>query len=78
MGNSHLRGFDVLSFLTQSAGAGMLAGAKDNRVKSMRGQHIPMTGLVLQRVAYGFFSSVAIRYHLKVKVPLPENARGAE
>jgi len=48
------------------------SSAKDSRVKSMRGKYIPVAGLVLQRVACGLLSSVAIRYHLKVKVPLSE------
>jgi hypothetical protein len=60
-------GFDVISFLTQSAGAAMLAGAKDDRKRSLLGQHILMGGLVLQLVAFGFFTAVAVRFHLKMR-----------
>jgi hypothetical protein len=60
-------GFDVLSFLTQSAGAGMLAGAKDDRKKGLLGQHILMAGLVMQLVTLGFFSAIAVRFHVKMR-----------
>jgi len=59
-------GFDVISFLTQSAGAGLLSSAKDDRKKSELGQHIVMGGLVIQLVAFGFFTAIAVRFHLKV------------
>lgn len=61
-------GFDVLSFLTQSAGAAMLASARDDRDKSELGQHIVMGGLVLQLVAFGFFTAVAVRFHMKMRM----------
>lgn len=60
-------GFDVISFLTQSAGAGLLSSAKDDRKKSENGQHIVMGGLVIQLVAFGFFTAVAVRFHMKVR-----------
>jgi len=60
-------GFDVVSFLTQSAGAAMLAGAKEDIKKSNPGEHIVMGGLVLQLVAFGFFTAVAARFHLKME-----------
>lgn len=60
-------GFDVVSFLTQSAGAAILAGAKEDVKKSNTGQNIVIGGLVLQLIAFGFFTAVAIRFHLKMK-----------
>ncbi|KAE9366362.1 RTA1-domain-containing protein [Stipitochalara longipes BDJ] len=60
-------GFDVVSFLTQSAGAAMLAGSKDDIKKSNTGQHIVIGGLVLQLVAFGFFTAIAVSFHLKMK-----------
>ena len=59
--------FDLFSFLTQSAGSAMLAGAKEDIKKSNTGEHIVMGGLVLQLVAFGFFTAVAARFHLKMK-----------
>lgn len=59
--------FDVLSFLTQSAGAAMLATAKNNVSKSKTGQNIVIGGLVIQIVAFGFFSAAAVRFHQKMK-----------
>jgi len=46
--------FALVSFLTQSAGAAMLAGAKEDIKKSYTGEHMVMEGLVLQLVALGF------------------------
>lgn len=60
-------GFDVISFLTQSAGAGLLSSAKDDRKKSETGQHIVMGGLVIHLIAFGFFTAVAVRFHLKMR-----------
>jgi hypothetical protein len=74
-------GFDVISFLTQSAGAGILSSAKDNRNKSETGQHIVMGGLVIQLIAFGFFTAIAVRFHLKVRrlqVPTNFNSRARE
>lgn len=58
--------FDVLSFLTQSAGAAMLAGAKNDIKKSNTGESIVIGGLILQLVAFGFFSAAAVRFHIKM------------
>lgn len=58
--------FDVLSFLTQSAGAAMLAGAKNDIKKSQTGENIVIGGLILQLVAFGFFSAAAVRFHVKM------------
>jgi hypothetical protein len=60
-------GCDVVSFLTQSAGAAMLAGAKDDVKQSNTGQHIVIGGLVLQLVAFGFFTAIAVSFHLNMK-----------
>jgi hypothetical protein len=57
----------VISFVTQFAGAAMLADAKEDRKGSILGQHILMGGLVLQLVAFGFFAAVAVRFHLKMR-----------
>jgi len=58
--------FDILSFLTQTAGAAMLATAKDDKSKSKTGQYIVIGGLVIQIVAFGFFSAAAVRFHRKM------------
>jgi hypothetical protein len=59
--------FDVLSFLTQSAGVAILSGAKDNRKQSKTGQDIVLPGLLMQLAACGFFSAVAVRFHVKMR-----------
>jgi RTA1 like protein len=60
-------GFDMVSFPTQSVGAAMLAGANGDVRKSNTGQHIVIGGLILQLVAFGFFTAIAVRFHLKMK-----------
>lgn len=45
----------------------MLAGAKDDRRKGARGRSILMTGLLLQLLAFGFFTAITIRFHLKLR-----------
>lgn len=60
-------GFDVISFLTQSAGAAMLAGSNGDIRKSDTGEKIVIGGLILQLIAFGFFTAAAVRFHLKLK-----------
>ncbi|KAL3420633.1 RTA1 domain protein [Phlyctema vagabunda] len=60
-------GFDVVSFLTQSAGAAILAGAKGDSKKSNTGENIVTAGLILQLVAFGFFTAAAVRFHVKMR-----------
>jgi hypothetical protein len=45
----------------------MLLVAKEDMKKSNTGEHIVMGGLVLQLVAFGFFTAVAARFRLKMK-----------
>ncbi|KAM0354304.1 hypothetical protein ACHAPU_001348 [Fusarium lateritium] len=56
---------DVLSFLAQSAGGGMLATAKDkDSVK--RGENIIVGGLIIQILFFGFFMVVTLIFHLRI------------
>ncbi|KAF4457377.1 hypothetical protein F53441_706 [Fusarium austroafricanum] len=56
---------DVMSFLAQSAGGGMLATAKDkNAVK--RGENIIVGGLGIQIIFFGFFVIVTLIFHLRI------------
>ncbi|GKU04484.1 rta1 protein [Fusarium langsethiae] len=56
---------DVLSFLAQSAGGGMLATAKDkDGVK--RGENIIVGGLVIQILFFGFFMIVTLIFHVRI------------
>ena len=59
---------DILSFLTQSTGAGILAGAKNDMSKSKLGERVLMSGLILQVVAFGFFAALIVRFHVKMIV----------
>ncbi|KAG5662517.1 hypothetical protein KAF25_004935 [Fusarium avenaceum] len=56
---------DVLSFLAQSAGGGMLATAKD-RDAVKRGENIIVGGLGIQIVFFGFFMVVTLIFHLRI------------
>jgi hypothetical protein len=57
----------VISFLIQSAGAAMLAEAKGDKQKNLLRQHVHIKKLDGQLVAFGFFTAVAVRFHLKMR-----------
>ncbi|CAG9983982.1 unnamed protein product [Clonostachys byssicola] len=56
---------DVLSFLTQSGGGGMLAKAKTQSDMSM-GENIIMGGLFIQIIFFGFFIVVTYIFHRRI------------
>ncbi|CAG9952351.1 unnamed protein product [Clonostachys rosea f. rosea IK726] len=56
---------DVLSFLTQSGGGGMLAKAKTQADMSM-GENIIMGGLFIQIIFFGFFIVVTYIFHRRI------------
>ncbi|KAF4968709.1 hypothetical protein FSARC_3926 [Fusarium sarcochroum] len=56
---------DVLSFLAQSAGGGMLATAKDKDAVK-RGENIIVGGLGIQIIFFGFFMIVTLIFHLRI------------
>jgi hypothetical protein len=58
--------FDVISFIIQSTGAAMLAGATSSFSDIVHGQHIIIGGLLLQLSSFGFFTTVAVRFHIKL------------
>ncbi|KAM0380537.1 hypothetical protein ACHAPZ_000757 [Fusarium culmorum] len=57
---------DVLSFLAQSAGGGMLATAKDKDAVK-RGENIIVGGLIIQILFFGFFMIVTLIFHVRIK-----------
>ncbi|KAF2194575.1 RTA1 like protein [Zopfia rhizophila CBS 207.26] len=67
---------DVLCFLMQSTGGGLLAKAKKQDDVDM-GEHIILGGLVLQILMFGFFVVVAFKWHWRVDAkPTPEAKSG--
>jgi len=64
---------DVITFLIQSTGGGILASAKTDASKADLGNHILTIGLVLQVITFGFFTAASIRfvYKLKHKAAVP-------
>ncbi|CAF3449862.1 hypothetical protein SNK03_002393 [Fusarium graminearum] len=56
---------DVLSFLAQSAGGGMLATAKDKDAVK-RGENIIVGGLIIQILFFGFFMIVTLIFHARI------------
>jgi hypothetical protein len=64
---------DVITFLIQSTGGGMLASAKTDASEADLGNHILTIGLVLQVITFGFFTAASIRfvYKLKHKATVP-------
>ena len=59
-------GGDVLSFLAQSAGGGLLAKAKDKDDSKM-GEYIIIAGLGIQIAFFGFFSICACIFHYRIR-----------
>ncbi|KAF4546216.1 uncharacterized protein LTHEOB_4213 [Lasiodiplodia theobromae] len=58
---------DVVSFLAQSGGGGMMANAK-TAADQEKGQHIITVGLVIQIVFFGFFIIVAGLFHRRISM----------
>lgn len=56
-------GGDVLCFVTQAIGAGVIAAGGSTAL----GGDIVLAGLVLQIVVFGFFVSVGVRFHLRLR-----------
>jgi hypothetical protein len=56
---------DVLSFLAQSGGGGMLASAKSNDKVKM-GENMIVGGLLIQIVFFGFFMVVTVVFHMRI------------
>ncbi|KAF5631757.1 rta1 domain protein [Fusarium sp. NRRL 52700] len=56
---------DVMSFLAQSAGGGMLATAKTKSAVK-RGENIIVGGLGIQIIFFGFFMIVTLIFHLRI------------
>jgi hypothetical protein len=59
-------GGDVLSFLTQSAGGGLLSNAKTTSSVNL-GQNIITAGLGIQVAFFGFFVVVAMVFHRRIQ-----------
>ncbi|KAF1835833.1 RTA1 like protein [Decorospora gaudefroyi] len=57
---------DILCFLIQGGGAGMLVGAKDKDGVE-RGENIILGGLILQIMIFGFFLVVASVWHVRLQ-----------
>ncbi|KAH8593539.1 RTA1 like protein-domain-containing protein [Bisporella sp. PMI_857] len=57
---------DVLSFLAQSSGGGMLAKAKNQKDKDL-GEHIITGGLGIQILFFGFFIICAGIFHYRIR-----------
>ncbi|KAH6670137.1 putative RTA1 domain protein [Halenospora varia] len=55
---------DVLSFLAQAAGGGMMAQKTESSVKN--GQRLILIGLVLQLIFFGLFILVSITFHRRM------------
>lgn len=59
-------GGDILCFLTQLVGAGMLSGANDLSGKK-RGERVILVGLILQIVIFLFFLLTALMFHKRMR-----------
>jgi hypothetical protein len=57
---------DVVCFLIQALGAGILSNADDKKKKDL-GQNIILVGLVVQIIAFGLFMIVGVVFHLRVR-----------
>ena len=57
---------DVLCFVVQGAGGGILAGAKNHSQENL-GENVILTGLILQIVIFAFFIIVAAMFLLRMK-----------
>ncbi|KAK0390583.1 hypothetical protein NLU13_0087 [Sarocladium strictum] len=57
---------DVISFMTQGAGGGILATADGNESKSKLGGNLIVGGLCIQLVVFGFFIIVTALFHRRM------------
>ncbi|KAH7210049.1 RTA1 like protein-domain-containing protein [Fusarium oxysporum] len=57
---------DVLSFLAQSGGGGMLASAK-NKDSIKMGENMIVGGLLIQILFFGFFMVVTVVFHMRIR-----------
>ncbi|KAH6683481.1 RTA1 like protein-domain-containing protein [Plectosphaerella plurivora] len=57
---------DVISFVTQLAGGGILASAKDKKGNDM-GKLVIIIGLGIQLIFFGFFFVVTIAFHERIR-----------
>lgn len=64
---------DVLSFVTQGSGAGLMAGGTE--AKMLAGEHIVVGGLVLQIVSFSLFIVVAVVFHRRILRQPTEQSR---
>jgi hypothetical protein len=71
---------DVITFLIQCAGGGLLASANSDQSKANLGSHILVVGLVLQVITFGFFAvaSMWFVYKMKHQRELPIEAKYSE
>ncbi|WQF89968.1 Putative RTA-like protein [Colletotrichum destructivum] len=53
---------DVISFITQLAGGGILASADDKKTNDL-GKYVILVGLAIQIIFFGFFFVVTIAFH---------------
>ena len=58
---------DVITFLIQCTGGGLVASANSNQSKANLGSHILVVGLVLQVITFSFFAAASIWFVYKMK-----------
>ncbi|ORY16393.1 RTA1 like protein-domain-containing protein [Clohesyomyces aquaticus] len=68
---------DILCFLMQSAGGGMMAKAKNPDDVDL-GEHVILGGLILQILIFGFFIIVALVWHRRLNAHETVEARRGE
>ncbi|CAG8282700.1 unnamed protein product [Penicillium salamii] len=56
---------DVLSFLIQSGGGGIMSSAK-SETSLKRGEHVIIVGLIVQIIFFGFFCVVAVMFQQRI------------
>ncbi|KGO73094.1 RTA-like protein [Penicillium italicum] len=66
---------DVLSFLIQGGGGGMLAAAK-GQSKVKLGNHLIVAGLFVQILFFGYFIIVSVVFHRRMLAATPMHAAG--
>ncbi|KAL9564993.1 hypothetical protein ACKAV7_010851 [Fusarium commune] len=57
---------DILSFVTQLAGGGILASADDKKMNDV-GKNVILVGLAIQIIFFGFFFIVIIAFHQRMQ-----------
>lgn len=58
---------DVLCFLVQGGGGGILAGADNDKTQANLGKYVILIGLALQIVLFGLFVVVAVVFHSRLR-----------